>query len=230
MPLGMPSQVQLHFSSQKSGIDLSGKVAIAHFALHLGASWPLQQQHTHFALAHQSIVYAAEMSGKIAGGNHDVTFLGWNNILKKNVDRYLIVDNQCWQSEESITSFDPFTPMLGKFKSAGAWDGEPGEPGTELYKYSDGSVTAEMVTGAGGKPEQSAAVQAKESFTSEYTDYSSKVDGCSGPFDSCSLFYKYENFSCKKVSPSALASMPYMQITDWLVLEYPQESVESVLV
>jgi len=83
MPLGVPSQVELNFLSQsvqnEVTLHVRGRVAIEHFFLK------------------GSIAYAAEMTGKIAGGSHNVTFIGWNNPLK-NVVRYLIVDNDCWLS------------------------------------------------------------------------------------------------------------------------------------
>lgn len=209
MPLGLPSQVQLKFSSQNAReirVDMSGKVAMTYFPLH------------------GSVTYASEMAGKIAGGNHTVTFLGWNNLVTKKVNRYLIVDTACWQSEETIKILDPFTAVMDKYHAAG-----PGrEQGTELHKFSEGSVTAEMVTGISGKPERAAKLQVGDaSFNAIYTEYSTTVDGCSKPLDSCKLFYKYKDFSCKMVSPSSLASMPHMQITDWLVLEYP--SLPTVL-
>jgi len=106
--------------------------------------------------------------------------------------------------------------ILDRFHPAGA----ARDAGTERYTYSEGGVTAEMVTGAGGRPELTAKVRTGvHSYLATYTDYSRTVDSCAAK-----LFYKYKDFTCKDISVTDMAQSKYMGITDWLVLEYPSQS------
>jgi len=147
------------------------------------------------------VAYAADMHGMIDGAEHNMTFIGLNHLLSHTVDRYLIVDDDCSTFTETLDAWDPFAPIMDRFQCDG-----------DECSYSNEGVTASMSLRHG--IERSAKVNTKRGVYSASYGYKST-------FIDTRVFRKHLTMTCATVDSDWFSTSPFVQISDWLVLEYP---------
>ena len=163
------------------------------------------------------LVYAADM--RIAftdGATSHRTFIGWNEEILENVNRYMIVDGVCTTYSEHTGVLDPFLPILKMFTL------QSQTPTNKTWVYiqpggDGGTQMATMVTALEGKPQLSTVVNSYDAlghpiagWTYTYTSTGFK------PNDA--IFYQYQKYTCASVSPANFAQN--VCVSDLLDLEY----------